>query len=221
MRAACVSASTTYGYSLYYIWFTASTTYLANAYRLRISVWTTVDARLSRSAARPTTRLLWPHAQMRPELTRDGLGLTELEFVLAMLIELGIVEWGKVPQQGQSPHLAAPGSSAPAPPQGACARRLRASRHHSQWEAQSVGSLWVPMGCQRAAAPQLPRVLERAADLAADLTATSPGVNRACGRAGAAIPRKVPLARRRRHRSPRAGRSRHGDEPPWRAQGGE
>lgn len=34
--------------------------------------------------------------KMRPELTRDGLGLTELEFVLAMLIELGIVEWGKV-----------------------------------------------------------------------------------------------------------------------------
>jgi len=70
------TASTTYGsqpllhmvHSLYYIWFTASTTYLANAYRLRISVWTTVDARLSRSAARPTTRLLWPHAQMRPEL---------------------------------------------------------------------------------------------------------------------------------------------------------
>ena len=51
------------------------------------------------------------------------------EFVLAMLIELGIVEWGKVPQQGQSPHLAAPGSSAPAPPQGACAWRLRAARH--------------------------------------------------------------------------------------------
>ena len=33
---------------------------------------------------------------MRPDLERDGQGLTELEFVLAMLIELEIVEWGKV-----------------------------------------------------------------------------------------------------------------------------
>ena len=47
-------------------------------------------------------------AQMRPDLERDGLGLTELEFVLAMLIELEIVEWGKVLQYDQSPHLAVP-----------------------------------------------------------------------------------------------------------------
>ena len=33
---------------------------------------------------------------LRPELTRDGQGLTELEFVLAMLIELGVVERGMV-----------------------------------------------------------------------------------------------------------------------------
>ena len=62
-------------------------------------------------------------AQMRPELTRDGLGLTELEFVLAMLIELGIVEWGKVPQNGQSmgkvPTWRCHQTSAPVPPQGA------------------------------------------------------------------------------------------------------
>ena len=45
---------------------------------------------------------------MRPDLERDGLGLTELEFVLAMLIELEIVEWGKVLQYDQSPHLAVP-----------------------------------------------------------------------------------------------------------------
>ena len=45
----------------------------------------------------PTTRhASFVAAQMRPDLERDGQGLTELEFVLAMLIELEIVEWGKV-----------------------------------------------------------------------------------------------------------------------------
>mmetsp|Transcript_32772 Transcript_32772/g.89750 ORF Transcript_32772/g.89750 Transcript_32772/m.89750 type:complete len:405 (-) Transcript_32772:225-1439(-) len=34
--------------------------------------------------------------ELRSDLVRDGLGLTELEFVLGMLIELEIVEWGKV-----------------------------------------------------------------------------------------------------------------------------
>ena len=77
-------------------------------------------------------------AQMRPELTRDGLGLTELEFVLAMLIELGIVEWGKVPQNGQSmgkvPTCRCHQTSAPVPPQGALLRashwaRLAAPAH--------------------------------------------------------------------------------------------
>ena len=57
----------------------------------------------------PTTRhASFVAAQMRPDLERDGLGLTELEFVLAMLIELEIVEWGKVLQYDQSPHLAVP-----------------------------------------------------------------------------------------------------------------
>ena len=57
----------------------------------------------------PTTRhASFVAAQMRPDLERDGQGLTELEFVLAMLIELEIVEWGKVLQHDQSPHLAVP-----------------------------------------------------------------------------------------------------------------
>ena len=33
---------------------------------------------------------------LRPNMVRDGKGLTELEFVLGMLIELEVVEWGKV-----------------------------------------------------------------------------------------------------------------------------
>lgn len=33
---------------------------------------------------------------LRPNLARDGEGVTELEFVLGMLIKLEIVEWGKV-----------------------------------------------------------------------------------------------------------------------------
>jgi len=34
--------------------------------------------------------------QLRPELERDGRGLTELEFALTMLIELDIVKWETV-----------------------------------------------------------------------------------------------------------------------------
>ena len=33
---------------------------------------------------------------MRPLVIRDGKGLTELEFVLAMLVELHVVEWTMV-----------------------------------------------------------------------------------------------------------------------------
>ena len=44
----------------------------------------------------PATYATHPRWQLRPNLTRDGKGLTELEFVLGMMIELGIVEWGKV-----------------------------------------------------------------------------------------------------------------------------
>ena len=33
---------------------------------------------------------------MRPLVIRDGKGLTELEFVLAMIVELGVVEWDQV-----------------------------------------------------------------------------------------------------------------------------
>jgi len=33
---------------------------------------------------------------MRPNVIRDGKGLTELEFVLTMLIELHVVDWEKV-----------------------------------------------------------------------------------------------------------------------------
>ena len=43
---------------------------------------------------KPTARRV--AAQLRPKLTRDGKGLTELEFVLCMMLELEIVEWGKV-----------------------------------------------------------------------------------------------------------------------------
>lgn len=34
--------------------------------------------------------------QMRPLVTRDGKGLTELEFVLAMIVELEVVQWDQV-----------------------------------------------------------------------------------------------------------------------------
>lgn len=33
---------------------------------------------------------------MRPLVVRDGAGLTELEFVLAMLVELKVVRWDQV-----------------------------------------------------------------------------------------------------------------------------
>ena len=51
------------------------------------------------TAFNPTTRKPTARrvaAQLRPKLTRDGKGLTELEFVLCMMLELEIVEWGKV-----------------------------------------------------------------------------------------------------------------------------
>ena len=34
--------------------------------------------------------------QLRPEVERDGRGLTELEFALTMLIELDVVKWETV-----------------------------------------------------------------------------------------------------------------------------
>ena len=41
--------------------------------------------------------------EIRPFVERDGEGLTELEFVLTMLLELGIVTVG-APGPGRSPH---------------------------------------------------------------------------------------------------------------------
>jgi voltage-gated potassium channel len=52
---------------------------------------------LTRELDENLVNLLLQHAkELRPEVTRDGKGVTELEFVLGMLIELKIVEWGNL-----------------------------------------------------------------------------------------------------------------------------
>jgi potassium channel subfamily K len=52
-------------------------------------------AQLTRKLDNGLVNLLLQHAtELRPKVIRDGKGVTELEFVIGMLIELDIVEWG-------------------------------------------------------------------------------------------------------------------------------